>query len=341
MATRVTTTTEQDGSLAVTKTVLSGDRADRLAEARWLADAACDFVVSVLNVGGEPLTIKTKHHGQRTLRTAREDPPAMARLLVRVARGIADLHGRGFVHGKLTVDHVIVGTDGDVRVCSPSGVATDPVADMRDLGRIVVDLLQRWDDDGVDIANRAEWERIVERLTAADEHTSPHRIARWFAPLAVEPTTGPDRQPSEPRSPVSRPGAGVAVLAVFLLVVATARWTTQRSTTAPEAAATNEPSDLAGSIIEVDGRTYRFDRAGAAAAGTPTGCPAPRAAYLDEDDTVWLVGATERDGLNGAVAEPLARVPGATELTFEANGDSACTLWATGPAGRTAITVNP
>lgn len=342
MATRVTTTTEQDGALAVTKTVLTGDRADRLAEARWLAEAACDFVVRVLNVGGEPLTIKTEHHGQRTLRTARQDPPAMARLLVRVARGVADLHSRGFVHGKLTVDHVIVGNDGNVRVCSPSGEATDPVADLRDLGRIVVDLLQRWDDDDVDVANRAEWDRIAERLAAADEHTSPHRIARWFAPLAVERSPAADPEPSERRSRItrslaSRNGAGVAVLTAFLVVVSLVRWST---TGGLEGAI--EPGDLAGSVVEIDGRTYRFDRAGAAAAGTPADCESPKAAYLDDDDTVWLVAnVDDLSPLDGEIAEPLARVPGATALEFQTDGNSNCTLWATGPAGRTAVTANP
>lgn len=329
MATRVTTTTEPDGTLAVTKTVLTGDRADRMAEARWLTDAASDFVVRVRNVGGDPLTIRTEHHGQRTLRTAREDPPSMARLLVRVARGVAELHGRGFVHGKLTVDHVIVGSDGSVRVCSPSGIATDPVEDLHAFGGIVTDLLRRWDEDEVHVPQRPEWERIASRLTEADVNTSPHRIARWFAPLAVERSDSDDSASGATEAVGARwRGIGVAMLTGFLILVSVARWASPGDASSPLAV-----EDLVGPTVDVDGQRYRFDRAGAAAAGTPRGCAA-QAAYLDVEDTVWIV----RDIADGAVAEPLARVPGATRIEFELEPDSTCSLWAAGPAGRTEVT---
>ncbi len=327
MATRITTTTLDDGTLAVSKTALTGDRSDRMAEAKWLAEVRSPIVVRFLRVTDNPVVIQTEHGGQRTLRTSREDPPAVARLLVRLARGLAGIHDQGLVHGKITLDHIIIGAGtrpgGDnesIVLCSPSGVATDPIDDLRAVGMVISDLLTRWDAEDVTVANRAEWERIVERLAAADEATSAHRIGRWLAPLAVERPITPDVPEPDAQRPTRR---GMLLVAVFVGLALIGRFIGPFGPSSETAVL-----DAEGDPVLIDGSWYRFDRAGAA-----TGC-ATGAAYLDPDsNTVWLVD----DAKDGALATPAAVVPGATELAFEIDEEGECGLWATGPAGRSQI----
>ncbi len=95
-------------------------------EARWLAEAVHPCVVRLLGWSPDRLTIETELVAGPTLRTARFGPDDAAVALSSLARTIADLHERGFVHANLSPDHLLVDrtTSGGAPLlvlCSPKG----------------------------------------------------------------------------------------------------------------------------------------------------------------------------------------------------------------------------
>lgn len=107
-------------------------------EARWLAEAIHPGVVRLLGWDPDRLTIDTELVAGPTLRTAAFGPHDAAVALSSLARTIADLHERGFVHANLSPDHLLVdrATVGAVPLlvlCSPKG--RSPSDRLREEGR--------------------------------------------------------------------------------------------------------------------------------------------------------------------------------------------------------------
>lgn len=110
-------------------------------EARWLAEAVHPGVVRLLSWSPDRCTIDTELVAGPTLRTAAFGPDDAAAALSSLARTIADLHERGFVHANLSPDHLLVdwATPGGVPLlvlCSPKG--RSPSDRLREEGRFGV-----------------------------------------------------------------------------------------------------------------------------------------------------------------------------------------------------------
>lgn len=347
MATRVTLNTV-DGELVVDKVALEGDRSDRSAEARWLAEARHPAVIRLVSF--EDSVLRTRHAGQTTLRTAGFTPPETAHALLSLAKALAALHNRGLVHGKLTLDHVIVSrrpisekadaegpaisdvvTRSDVVLCSPDGTTTDISADLHAIGAMIERLLERWDETGTPVSNRADWKRIRDLLEKPDGGATAQRLARWLAPLVISAppkskrTEHTDQTDDNPWSHRLPNGRGLAVLACFVACVVGVTVMNPLEQV-PDPSTPRTEISVGEELFHVDGQLR-------AAAGAPIGCP-PEAAVIDDTSTVWrfLPTNTAEATLDGTAGDPIAVVPGATELSYEA-----CELWAIGPAGRTLL----
>jgi tRNA A-37 threonylcarbamoyl transferase component Bud32 len=148
------------------------------AEGRWLAAARHHGVVRLRLASAERCRLETRHAGLATLRTLDLRPPATAAVLAAAATVLADLHSRGLVHGNLTPDHIIVGR-GIARpvLCSPSGTATDPAADVAGLAAVAAAVLPA--------AGRHDpaWLEAMERLRDDRHRIGARRAAALLAGL--------------------------------------------------------------------------------------------------------------------------------------------------------------
>lgn len=332
MATRVTLpaldsalgTTSPELGVAVAKVQLLNDRGDRQAEATWLEAAARPGVVQLRSTSDEPFTIVTAHAGSRTMRTARLTPTAGLELLISVAELIAGLHQDGFVHGKLTVDHVIVGPDGPV-LCSPDGTVSSKAADLAGLARCMRELSRQWDEAKSSAPWRSQWDELGKRL---EDGTDPSQSAmrtsqalRRMAASTPETTQLVGRgSPDLPRGLMI--GAAVAVFAIGGITFLP---------DTPEAAAT-------GPRFVVDGSTYAVGEDGddVALLSSPCDPAAPVVTLRPSTGEVWAF----RSISDGSASVPIAVVPGATELRSERRDrdDASCDVAvARGPAGASEI----
>jgi hypothetical protein len=145
------------------------------AEARWLADAGGREAVALHRVAGAGLA--THLAGTATLRTLApvllHRPDRAARLLADLAGAVDRLHRRGLVHGRLTLDHVVLaGPERDrPKLCSPAGTATRPIDDVAGLIGIAEDLAAIWGWDPPGWRNalddlEADWHRLRARSVA-------------------------------------------------------------------------------------------------------------------------------------------------------------------------------
>lgn len=335
MTTRVTTITQPDGSLAVIKTWLGADPSDANDEQRWLALARSPVVVQLLRVEADPPSVVTRHGGTSTLRTARPLPRQAALLLAVIADGLADLHDRGLVHGKIALEHIVL--DGDrPRLCSPSGSATASDDDLAGLGRCVETLIDGWHRDAITVERQPEWEMLCRRLIDPELHFGARRAARVLERLARGggPGTAADaisdthtvRGPAAPRS--------TRVLSIVAGVVGVAlagAWFLESRSVAATA-------DGAGVIIDHQGERYRVgnDDEGDAVAARPPGCAnGPALVVLDRDSsTIWAL-----DDLSPQLGDrwrAVAVVPGATGIEHR-DVDACQAVWVTGPAGATTV----
>jgi len=107
-------------------------------EARWLAAVRHHGIVGLARVSLAEGLIETEFAGSATLRTARLSPVQRALVLVQVAEILSDCHQRGFVHGSIKPEHVILcpGTITPV-LCSPHYSDNDPSADISGLADLV------------------------------------------------------------------------------------------------------------------------------------------------------------------------------------------------------------
>ena len=317
---------EQPGPalVPVAKVQLLNDRGDRQAEADWLAAAARPGVVELLSTSADPFTIVTAHAGSRTMRTARLDPEAGLDLMTRVTELLSQLHHDGFTHGKLTVDHVIVGPDGPV-LCSPDGTITTPEVDLDGIARCMRELSRQWDETQAPCAWRSQWDDLAKRLEdAIDPSRSALRTTQALRRLATHAaSTAPKLDRIGSRAPK---GVGAAAAAALLLIAGLAL------------VPTNEEAAAAGPRIVVDDSTYAIGDEGDDVAHLETPCDpdAPVVSLRPSTGEIWAF----RSIGDGAISEPVAIVPGATELRSEQRmrGERSCHIAvARGPAGASEI----
>ncbi len=342
MATRVTLTTRPDTTLAVVKTPLSGDRADRVAEAAWLRRASGRGAVELLESSATGFA--TVWVPGNTLRTGGLEPDVVAAVLAEVAANLAVLHAADLVHGKLSLDHVIVGPDGPV-LCSPHGSAADTTLDSLGLGRCVAGLLERWDERGIRVTNRSAWQRLADRLADQDDPLPIRRAGVAFQRLASAPEPEVTVSTGSRSRPWVRPGLTLIVLAVVVSLGGLAL--VSRLGHGPLTAADPAGPAVGGPEVELDGDRYRVGEPGDVALVVDEACAhQPLVVLLDRDrSTVWRFDPSSFDADRfGAVGDAMAQVPGAVDLILEASevsGDTTCpSVWAVGPAGRTMVVDN-
>lgn len=327
MTTRVTlppldpTAAATDTHVPVAKVQLLNDRGDRQAEAAWLTAAARPGVVELLSTSDEPFTIVTAHAGARTMRTARLDPNAGLAVMTQVTELLSDLHRDGFVHGKLTVDHVIIGSNGPA-LCSPDGTVTEPAVDLDGVARCMRELARQWDEAKSSSPWRPQWDDIAQRL---EDGTDPSRSAvRTTHALqrigASSPTV--ETAPSGTRS-----SRGLAAAALIVVVAVAGVMLVP----------TNTPA-ISGPHIVVDGSVYAVGQDGDDVSHLENPCDpnAPVVTLRPSTGEVWAF----RSVGDGATSEPVAVVPGATGLRREQRmrGEDPCDVAvARGPAGASVI----
>ncbi len=331
MATRVSLEPMPDGRIAVLKTVLDGDKADRQAEAAWLAKARHRGVVRLLGITVNPVVIRTLHAGGTTMRTENPAPEVACHLLTDAAVTLADLHDRGLVHGQITLDHLVV-SEHHITLCSPSGTGSDKAEDLAALGRCVTTLLERWANTKTSVPHPQDWERLAQHLTEPREGYSARRAARELARLSghIEGTRlSGDRAASN----LSRDDGGLKhpngllIGSMVAFVAMSGLWFFRPEPT---------PSGLDGPQIQLGTDLYRIegepsDQAsalGASCADPADEVPGQAAVFLDTSSgTVWHFASPT------SPAEPLAVVPGATDLQ-----PSGCeSILIEGPAGQVEI----
>ena len=333
MATRVTLTPAARPSdpVMVSKVQLTNDRGDRRAESVWLEQAARPGIVRLVSTSNEPFTIVTEHAGAKTLRTGNLDPDAALAVLTDVTATLAELHRDGLVHGKLTVDHIVLGSD-RTWLCSPDGHADDPSHDLDALARIMQELAHQWDESGTRTAWRDQWNEIADRLEhGEDPSRSANRTLQALGRLA--PTDDDIATPTvdrtiDWRAPLRYRGLVTVITAVVLAFGGLALVSNTPTT---------EPG---GPRITIDGATYAVGSDGDDVAVLDAPCdPSARVLLLTRRTaTVWAFDSVG----DGIEAVPVAVVPGATDLRAERIGDrdNRCDVAvARGPAGAVVIDV--
>lgn len=329
MATRVTlppldptTPATTSTEVPVAKVQLLNDRGDRRAEAAWLSAAARLGVVELLSTSDEPFTIVTAHAGARTMRTARLDPDAGLALLTQVTELLSELHRDGFVHGKLTVDHVIIGSSGPA-LCSPDGTITAPEADLDGVARCMRELARQWNEAKASPPWQSQWDELAQQL---EDATDPSRSAvRTTHALRRLVATAPRQDAPTNLGIRSSKGLAAAASIIALAVLGVML------------VPANGP-EVGGPHIVVDGSTYAVGREGDDVSHLDTPCDpnAPVITLRPSTGEVWAFRSVD----DGAVSEPVAVVPGATELRREQRmrGEDPCDIAvARGPAGASAI----
>ncbi len=331
MATRVTLAPTGDNAdhIRVSKVKLTNDRGDREAEAAWLERAERPGIVRLVSISDEPFTIVTEHAGSRTLRTAGLEPEAGLEILTSVTSTLTELHRDGLVHGKLTVDHIILGAD-RAWLCSPDGNASDASLDLDGLARCMRELSRQWDTSGTRVEWRDKWDHIADRLERAED--SSRSATRTLHALQRLPSAGDERA----AGPTGRdlPWRSIiharGILAVTAAVVASFAGLVFISN--------ESPSEAAGLHITVDGATYAVGSDGDDVVLLDTPCdPDTPVLVLDrETATVWAFSSIG----DGARPSPVAVVPGATDVRSERidGVDGRCDVAvARGPAGAVVI----
>ncbi len=357
MATRVSLSSRPDltDRAVVEKVKLTNDAVDRRAEAQWLADARHTGVVRLLTVSEDPFTICTEHAGTATLRTERLGPVDAARTLTQVAETLASLHERSLVHGKISLDHVILGEAGPV-LCSPAGTVHDPLVDVAGLGRCVRDLIERWaeEDGALNPQSRAVWEEAARALSPATEAASSEgvssvrRAARLLERLGDGP--GASVTSASPSPLLAAPGRAIGWRTRSLVALAVVLVVTLTGALLTEAETASDGSGSNAALVDIHGRRFAVGEQGDSAIALERPCHGvPGILVLRRSDaTVWRFD----DVSDQAQGQPVARVPGATALVVTAampeaeqdaetdgvNSSTSCEhAWARGPAGQTEI----
>ncbi|MEZ5342808.1 MAG: hypothetical protein R2706_15615 [Acidimicrobiales bacterium] len=317
MATRVTLETLDD-QIVVQKVALAGDRADRRAEAVWLAEAHHQGVVRFLRLTEEPLTIVTEHAGTDTMRTRHLPPTRCWR--TRTNCGDARRAPRASsCTASSRSDHIVLhdGHRTSARLCSPRGDAIDPTDDLVALGTCVSQLLERWDQADTPVPDRTTWFELANRL---QQDAGPYGMQRAASALAglSQPRTSPAAGEAPPPSPqtVHRDRRRCHLLVPV-----------------PRRAAGHSPlerCDLPAARPRYRHGTLHHGRQRRHCRGDQHTVPG-RAESRDPRQSSRNAGGFF-EGRDGEQARALATVPGATNVERR-DGPHCDELWLTGPAG--------
>jgi len=175
-----TTLVVADGRLVVRKIRSAHTDGAVEAEARWLSNVRHQGIVALARVVPHKSMIETIFGGTTTLRTARLSPAKRAQVLVEVAGILANCHKRGFVHGNIKPEHVIVpaGT-ATALLCSPSGLADDTRIDIDGLADLVDHSVscgvgRSWD----------QWVSVAEQLRDNRDRVRSSTAKNWLSAMA-------------------------------------------------------------------------------------------------------------------------------------------------------------
>lgn len=132
------------GSVVVVKAAEGPAAAALRAEGERLRAAAHAGVVAVVDSTGTDARweLRVAHGGRPATLLHPATPAQVASIAGAVADTLADLHDRGVVHGRLAARHVLVGADGEVRLCGfGAGGDATPQDDIAAVGGIITELL--------------------------------------------------------------------------------------------------------------------------------------------------------------------------------------------------------
>lgn len=282
-------------------------------ERRWLRAAEdLDAVVTPVEWPDRSV-VATVFAGGPTLRSHAPAAADLAAVLVPVCTALEALRERAMVHGSVAPEHIIIGPDGGGVLCSPNTGDPPPAPeeDLRGLGRTISHCIEQWSASPPD--DLEQWLLLAQRLESGDPSFGPRRAAATLAGL------------SEPR-PVARRRSRARTAAVLGLVAMTATWWLAQ----PSSTVVDGPRLQVGRSMVQVGR----DGQRALAPGEGSGCDHPAVLVLDPTTSwVWVFEEVS----DGAAGTPLARVPGATDLTIDHDGPCP-TVVATGPAGQVTLT---
>jgi hypothetical protein len=204
------TSVEVEGGRPVVRQVADGVDVDRLRRrAAGLAAAAGPGVVAIVRAGATAdgaWELVTVHAGLPLSAARLKGAVSLAAVGARVAEALARLHAVGLVHGRLQVEHVLVGPDGAPELCGiePSdGAASDDVAA---LGRILGEVAS-------DLASDARLATLGARAAEDDPERRPtaRRLAADLAAIAA-PEPAPRAAPRAAMTIVAVLGVGLAAL---------------------------------------------------------------------------------------------------------------------------------
>lgn len=224
---------EDASGLVLRKTASSPAAAAHLArEAQRLRQARHRGVVALVDATDDHLDIEWA--GADTLALARLTRGAAVRVVASVAATVADLHHLGIVHGRIDESHVVIGPDGQPRLCgmrgvAPGGAEPGPADDVADLGRLLEQLLgigadaelfpdHRWRTRHRSAARDRTLDLLAQRAADPDPARRPtaRALAQALAELAPPSRPGPagedDASPTAERSPahqIDQPAAAI------------------------------------------------------------------------------------------------------------------------------------
>ena len=282
---------DAEGRLVMGKRSPRGRGADRLRHEAAALDAAagagCVELRDLVEEADGGARLVTAWVGGGSLATALPPGPARARALATgLARSLAELHGRGVVHGAVAPEHVLLEGDRPV-LCGLGGARLPGDASGPSPDDDVVALLALV-DALVGDAHGALPDRL-RAVVAAGSGGGAAAVADRLG--AVEPDPQPPRRELRPRRPVperrSPPVRGLVVTsagALALLAVAVATWRAGDGSVPPPAPPTTTAAPACAaaprSAADLDG----------------DGCPeavAVAGGVITAGDRRWRVGETE------------------------------------------------
>lgn len=318
----------------VHKTARGGERAALRREAEVLRAAGSTDLVRLVELidGPDSTELITRDTGGPSLAAALVDPATSATEALTLLAGTCDavsrLHHRGWGHGGLRPDHVLLSARGRIRLCSLGAAApidVDPGAAKADrvaVLRMVDDWCRRpvGSDRIPSLSTRARaWvlERRTHRLADDPDPQVLARILRRTARAGSVTDSAPARR------------TAAAIAAVSLLALAAASWLALRPSSTPDAVATATTTTLGAptATLAATTTTTTTTLAPSDAAVDPASNPATSPASLPApDQRCATVDATHPDVDGDSCGDEVSTeantiVVGARRYRLGADGD--------------------